>query len=326
MKQAPLGLIALAAMLFVAPAGFANPLPSMQVQSSAVDEASTEVDEIVVVARRAGLPIWTVRRGDEGVLILAGMIREVPQDFEWQGAALESAVGRVDRVLFPQEGRASPADIIRILWRARTITMLPDNGTIDQFLSPQNYRRLETLMTYKGNDRWKTLRPLMSAIDLANDGAGARSERNARVERTAERAARRARVQTFRIGVVRGNELVESLISSPPETQVPCLLAAMSAAEYGPTAMSDRAEAWRNLDVKGVLANPFDRVTDECWPWGDPSVRVRMRGEWVNAISTAVADQGVTLAIVPVRTLGETDGVLDQLVAAGFEIDGPDWK
>ena len=270
--------------------------------------------------------MWTVRKGDDGVLILVGMIREVPRGFEWRAEALEGAVARVDRVLFPQEGRASPADILRILWRARTIVMLPDGGTLERVVPGEDYQRLLPLMASEKNENWKRTRPLMVAMDLVREQAGEDGSRDPRVERVAERAARRADIKTHHIGVVRGNELVESLISSPPETQLPCLRAAMGAAEYGAGAMQDRAEAWRALDVKAVLASPFDAVMDECWPWGDPAVRVRMRTEWVNAISTAIADDGVTLAVAPIRTLGEADGVLDQLVAAGYEIDGPDWK
>lgn len=291
-----------------------------------VDPDAVAVEEIVVSARRAGLPMWTVRRGDEGVLILAGIIREAPRDFRWREDALGQAVQRVDRVLMPQNMKASPADVLRMLWRARTIVMLPDNGTLEQVLSAEDYARLLPLMAGEKDESWKTVRPLMVAMDLVQDQAGERRSRDPNVERAARRMARRANVPVLRVGLVRGEELVETLISSPPATQVDCLRAAMAAAEYGTTAMQDRAQAWGQLDVKAVLASPFDAVMDECWPWGDPSVRGRMRQEWVSAISTAVADQGVTLAIAPVRTLGETGGVLDQLVAAGFEIDGPEWK
>lgn len=270
--------------------------------------------------------MWTVRRGDEGVLVLVGMIREAPRGFEWRAEALETAVSRADRVLFPQEGRASPADVLRILWRARTIVMLPEGQTLDQVLAEEDFARLQPLMAEEKDEKWLRLRPLMVAMDLARGRAGENRSRDPGVERVASRAARRAGIRTFHIGAVRGSELVESLISSPPETQVPCLRAAMAAAEYGPTAMADRATAWKSLDVKGVLASPFDAVMDECWPWGDPAVRERMRTEWVGAIATAIADEGVTLAIAPVRTLGEPEGVLDLLVAQGFEIDGPEWK
>ena len=298
----------------------------VQAQEHSAEADVVQVEEVVVSARRAGLPIWTVRKGDEGVLILVGMIREVPRGFEWRSEALESAVRRVDRVLFSQDMRASPADILRILWRARTIVMLPDGQTLDQVIPAEDYQRLVPLMADERNETWRRTRPLMVAMDLVRGKAGEDGSRDPRVERVAERAARRAGIKTHSIGVVRGNELVDSLISSAPETQLPCLRAAMAAAEYGDRAMADRAEAWRNLDVRAVLASPFDAVMDECWPWGDPAVRGRMRSEWVNAISTAIADEGVTLAVAPIRTLGEAEGVLDQLVAAGYEIDGPDWK
>ncbi|WP_312135184.1 TraB/GumN family protein [Brevundimonas sp.] len=290
------------------------------------EDAPSQVEEIVVVARRAGLPIWTVRRGDEGVLILAGMIREVPKDFEWRAQALEDAVTRSDRVLFAQEGRASPADIFRIIWRSRTIAILPDDTRAADYLSVEDMARLTALMAGQRNDNWQRTSFLLTAIELIKDKGGEKDAKSPRIERAVERAARRAGVKTHHIGVVRGNELVETLISAPPQTHIPCLDAAMSVAEYGPTAVSDRAAAWSRLDVKGVLASPVDLAMDVCWPWGDPEVRPRARAEWVNAISTAIADEGVTLAVAPVRTLGEAGGVLDMLVAAGFEIDGPDWK
>ena len=290
------------------------------------EDAPSQVEEIVVVARRAGLPIWTVRRGDEGVLILAGMIREVPKDFEWRAQALEDTVTRSDRVLFAQEGRASPADIFRILWRSRTIAILPDDTRAADYLSVEDMARLTALMAGQRNDNWQRTSFLLTAIELIKDKGGEKDAKSPRIERAVERAARRAGVKTHHIGVVRGNELVETLISAPPQTHIPCLDAAMSVAEYGPTAVSDRAAAWSRLDVKGVLASPVDLAMDVCWPWGDPEVRPRARAEWVNAISTAIADEGVTLAVAPVRTLGEAGGVLDMLVAAGFEIDGPEWK
>lgn len=326
MKTVSVSAILAAAALFTAPAAHALTVQEVPAATAAPAEETSEVEQIVVSARRAGLPMWTVRKGDEGVLILVGMIREVPKDFEWRTEALESAVGRVDRVLLPQEMRASPADVLRMLWRARTIVMLPNGGRLDGLIHPDDFLRLLPLMAGERNETWVRTRPLMVAMDLVKEQTGEKDARDPRVERVAERAARRARLTTHEIGVVRGSELVETLISSPPETQIGCLRAAMSAAEYGPTAMADRAQSWSRQDVKAVIASPFDAVMDECWPWGDPAVRGRMRTEWVTAISSAIADEGVTLAVAPVRTLGEADGVLDLLVAQGFEIDGPEWK
>ena len=85
------------------------------------EETATRVDEVVVTARRAGAPMWTVRRDGEGVMILVGAIEEAPRDFEWRAQALEEAAARSDRILFPQRGRASPADVLRLMWRLSLI-------------------------------------------------------------------------------------------------------------------------------------------------------------------------------------------------------------
>lgn len=69
-------------------------------------EAIATVDEIVVVARRAGLPMWTVETAT-GSVILVGAISGVPRDYAWRPEALEAATARAERILYPIEGRAS---------------------------------------------------------------------------------------------------------------------------------------------------------------------------------------------------------------------------
>ena len=112
--KAPLLSVALAALLI------ASAVPSSTFAARGQSEA-TRVDEVVVTARRADAPMWTVRRDGEGVMILVGAIEEAPRDFEWRAQALEEAAARSDRILFPQRGRASPADVLRLMWRIRTI-------------------------------------------------------------------------------------------------------------------------------------------------------------------------------------------------------------
>jgi hypothetical protein len=43
-------------------------------------------------------------------------------------------------------------------------------------------------------------------------------------------------------------------------------------------------------------------------------------------VTGALSQDGVTLAVAPLRVLAEPDGVLDTLEAEGFEIVGPAWK
>lgn len=318
--KAPLLSVALAALIL------ASAAPSSAFAAEGQAETATRVDEVVVSARRAGAPMWTVRRDGEGVMILVGAIEEAPRDFEWRAQALEEAAARSDRILFPQRGRASPADVLRLMWRIRTIGWLPEGTTTADYLDPADQARLEALMADEKTDQWRRYSLLMLAIDLFKDKAGEKDARPVGADEAVRRAARKARVPIRSVGVVRGADLVESLITAPPATHRECLRAALSAAELGPDAVRLRAEAWRGLRVAEVLASPVDQAVDRCWPWGDPQIGQQLRTEWTDAIAQALTQSGLTMAVAPLRRLAEPGGVLDTLEAQGFEVDGPEWR
>lgn len=305
------------ALVFVAPAA---------AQIPAGEPPATEVEEIIVTARRAGAPIWTVER-DGSTLILVGAISGVPRDMSWRPDALEDATARADLILLPQEARASVADLFRIIWRARTIGLMPQGQTYADHLSPQWAARLEAQNADERNDRWKTTSLLFTAIDLLRDraGFGQGREGDDAVD-VVRRAARRGRVEARPIGIVRGDEVIDSLIRAPQSAHVPCVQAAIESAEAGPNAARDRAEAWRRLRVADVVASPIDRALYECWPWGDPDVAPQLHEQWAAAVETAMVSPGVTLGVAPVRLLAAEGAVLDQLEARGFEVEGPEWK
>ena len=62
------------------------------------------------------------------------------------------------------------------------------------------------------------------------------------------------------------------------------------------------------------------------WPRTDGRFATELRQQWVDAVRTAIARLGITLAVVPLRMLAEPGGLLDQLDARGAEINGPAWR
>lgn len=290
---------------------------------STTDQDAVAVDDIVVTARRAGLPIWQVERGGSTV-ILIGAIGGVPRDFEWRPEALEAATARSQRILYPQEGRASPADVFRLIWRIRTISRLPQGKTTADYLSPQLQARLEAVMATERNPAWHTQSFVVLGLDLLEKAGFERRSRGA-VE-AVRQAARRAHVDGEPVGVVRGDELIDNLITQPPEVYLPCLEAAITAAEAGPAGAAERLEAWRSLHVAQVLATPLDKALNLCWPSGDPDIAPVLRTQWREATTAALVQPGVTLSVVSLRILAEPGGVLDQLEAEGLDVVGPNWK
>ena len=311
------------AVLFVLASG---PTIAAAVSAQTQEPQVSELDEIVVLARRSGAPMWTVTRGDS-TLILVGAITGIPRDLAWRPDDLEAAAARSNQILSPLEGRVSVSDIFRIIWRARTIGMMPEGQTSADYLTPDYQARLESIMAAERNQDWRTESLLLVGVQLMRDKAGYQAGRSGDdVMDVIRRAARRARVPVRPVGTVRGDEVVESLITAPQTAHVPCLEAAIVAAEQGPDSARIRAEDWRALRVADVVASPIDRALNQCWPWGDPEIAPQLRQQWAAAIETALVSPGVIMGVAPIRLLAEEGGVLDGLEARGFDVVGPEWK
>ncbi|HEY0925615.1 TraB/GumN family protein [Brevundimonas sp.] len=306
---------------------FSAAAPSVLAQSAPpVAQEATELDEVVVLARRSGAPMWTVTRGDS-TLILVGSIRSIPRDVTWRPDALEAAAAKADLILLPQEGRASFSDLLRVIWRARTIGRMPQGQTTADYLSPDYQARLEALMAGERGQGWRTQSLLFVGLDLMQDKAGFRAggETQDAID-VVRRSGRRARIDMRPVGIVRGDEMVASLINAPQTVHVPCVERAIAAAEAGPEASRDRALDWRAFRVPDVVNSPIEQALNVCWPWGDPELAPQLHQQWAAAVETAMISPGVTMGVAPVRLLAEEGGVLDSLKARGFEIVGPEWR
>jgi len=300
--------------------------PAALAQSPAEPQAVTELDEVVVLARQSGAPMWTITR-DGSTLILVGSIRAIPRDVAWRPEALEAATARADLILLPQEGRASFSDILRVIWRARTIGRMPQGDTTATYLSPEYQGRLEALMAGERNQNWRTQSLLFTSVDLMQDKAGFGAGRDAPdAVDVVRRSGRRARIEMRPVGTLRGDELVDSLITAPQTVHVPCAERAIAAAEAGPESSRERAVDWRAFRVPEVVNSPIEQALNVCWPWGDPEIAPQLHQQWAAAVETAMISPGTTMGVAPVRLLAEPGGVLDSLEARGFEIEGPEWK
>lgn len=299
------------------------PISTASMAQTPEPEAASTLDDVIVTARRAGAPMWTVERGDS-VVILIGSIEGVPRDYAWRPEALEAATRESRRILYPMEARASPADILRMLWRIRTIARLPNGTTIADHVPPELLVRLERLKADERSDSWRTESLIGLSFDLLRDAG---RERRGRGAPTVVRdAARAARIPGEPVGVVRGDELIDNLITLPPSTYLGCVEVATTAAEAGPAGAAARLDAWSGLRVPEVLANPLDQALGLCWPSGDPDIAPVVRTRWAEATNAALDQPGVTLGVAPLRILAEPGGVLDQLEAQGLDPRGPEWK
>ena len=297
--------------------------PAVRAQTPQGPEA-TIVEEVVVLARRSGAPMWEITRG-ESTVILVGEILGVPEATPWRPDALETATLRADRVISNMRVRVSASDLFRLLWRARTLTRLPGDTTSADYLDPEWQVRLEALEAAHGQD-YSHDSFLIASSDLLNRRLRFKRETADDAGDVINRAARRNRIPVRSVSAGRGDELVENLLTAPPETLAPCLIAAIVATEAGPEGLVARGHAWTRFQVPAVLASPLEIALGQCWPWGDPTLGPQLKRAWLEAVDAALAQDGTTMAVAPLTVVAEPGGVLDVLEARGFDIDGPEWK
>lgn len=291
--------------------------------ASAQDPAPSD-NAIVVTAQRSGAPMWTIDT-PTGTIILVGEIRAIPKTTPWQPDRLKEATAQADRVILGARPKISPGDVLRLIFSGSKFTKLPDKTVASEYLTADQWARLEALGTAHEED-YARQSFLMTSFQMLRKELRFNRDTADDASDVVEKAADKADVPTTRAGTLRGEDIIDNLADAPPAAHIPCLNAAMDAVEAGPDIVEKRAADWRRYDIPSVMANPLEGALGQCWPWADETLGSELRTIWVDTIAEVAAAKGTTLAVVPLRVLAESGGVLDQLDARGFDISGPEWK
>lgn len=299
-------------------------LASASLPAVAQEAAPDSAEEVVVTARNSGAPMWTVRT-ETGVVLLVGEMRNVPKATPWYPDRLERAAGGAQRIMLGTKAKVSPGDILRLIFAGGKLTKLPNERVAADYLDATRLARLRALEARYAQD-YSRRNFLITSFDLLSRRLAFSKDTGDDATDVVRKAARRADIATRPVGAVRGEDMLDNLFAAAPETHLPCLDAAMTAAEIGPQIVTARGKAWSSFDVPGLMANPLETALGRCWPWTDNQLGTELRGQWVAALDEAVSQSGVTLAVVPIRVLAEQGGVLDQLQSRGLSINGPVWR
>ena len=293
-------------------------------QQQSVPNSAQTVEEIVVTARRTGIPVWRVT-GPRTTIVLIGSIQEVSKDTRWDPGALTDTLRKADRVMFPSMIglTASPLAIFGILWKARKMATLPKGQTLARLMPPEQFQRLVALKN-RGvlKAGFERKHPLVIAEDLREFAKGKRGYGPGATQYV-EKAARKYKLKRVPITTLKAKPILNDFFASPPGNYVPCLLSAVSLVEAGPGAVKAHSDAWAQRRVPDVLASPAEKTAGACSPtnWGlipNTDLRPQMR--------RLMTEPQLTVAVVSLGSLAHRGGILDDLAAAGFDIEGPRWK
>ncbi|OYY76227.1 MAG: hypothetical protein B7Y43_16150 [Sphingomonas sp. 28-62-20] len=331
MNKTPARKLVVRMIIGVAMMGAAFAPSAAQVPPVAPSEPTAE--DIVVTARRSGIPVWQVT-GPRTTVVLVGSIGSVAPGTQWDPASLDSALAKADRIMFPEalNVKIGLFSLIGTIGKWRNQASLPKGQTLQQIATPEQWARLVALrdrgIIKPGFERKHpyhlaiTLQASVRTNQKRIPGANAYVRRFVRKNKSKEIPLAQASVK----------EITADFFGSDPRTHMACLMDAVTLVEAGPAgiqartnAFAARSAAWAARRVPEALAARTDNGRRSCWPEGgrfdlaqEASLRPTVRG--------LMTKSEVTLAVLSLDSLAERGGILDDLVAAGFDVSGPRWR
>ena len=287
--------------------------------------ASVNEQEVVVTARRTGIPVWSVQ-GPQGTLVLVSSISPVVPGTKWEPGLLSQAVQKADRVLFLNgvQASVSPFQAVGYYLKFRNRATLSKGQGLGQMLSPQDLQRLGALQR-RGvlKPGWERRNPLHLSIELRNRTQGKMKE-TAGAGGYVAAAARTHKRSIVPLRTVRAGPLAKRFFATPPSAFVPCLRDSIALAEAGGGVFKARSDAWAQRRVKDVLAYPGGGA--DIVDCGPSDLREALNPDLRPTMRRLVREPGSTLAVVDLKALAQGGGILDNLKAAGYEVRGPAWN
>ena len=292
------------------------------------------IEEITVVGRYPGPPLWRVSSG-ERVLWIFGDLTPVPKGLSWDPRNAERVLDRADAVIGPMRIRAptyNPIKIFRMLRAARRLSRLPGESTLSDVLPPDLYARYDTLRRRHMPDdkRGEQLRPALAALRLhgaALDDVGLTLDTG--VLKTIERLMKRSDAEEAPANVeTEAATVLEELEKVTRDAELNCFATVLTTLESDLDGMKERAEAWATGDVDALQRFDYPDAQGDCLAMLFSSSGIKDLGDelfakWLREAEHALATYDTTFSVLPIRELIASDGLLAQLKTRGYTVTPP---
>lgn len=309
-------------------------------------------EEIVVVGRQPGPPLWRVYNDDK-VLWIFPYLETVPKDMIWESDKVAVVIAGSQESLSMPDISASaspllllnPINIFRGMRLAKRMIRNPDDATLEEVLPPELFARFAALQTqyFPRNDDFEEVRPLvagvrMTALIQKKEGLVSGGDimktirrlirRNKDIERT-EIEVKMDLEGSFSTLAERAENLMASLSR---EQELACFEDRVRRMESDLDDMKLRANTWAQGYVDEFRDVPLvGDAADACVNLIAGSseqelvVELQSRAEelWLANAERALANNQSTFAILPINDLLSDDGLLSKLKAKGYEIREP---
>jgi hypothetical protein len=314
----------LAALVFAAP-----------LAAQTGDAAQPTIEEITVIGRYPGPPLWKVTSGARTLWVF-GELSPVPKGLDWDPRNAERVLDRAGVVIGSPRVSAmtlNPVRIFRLYRGARRLVRLPEDATLADQMPPELYARYAALrMRYlpKVDEDDEEVRPALAVLTLyraALDDTGLTSDSG--VGKTIARKMRRSKAEEAEVVVETEPETVlDELKKITPEAELACFASVLTSIETDLDGMKERANAWAIGDVAALKRFDYPDSQGNCLDAlvtveGFAQLRDELYGKWLSEAEHALATYDTSFSVLPMRELVAGDGLLAQLAARGYTVTAP---
>lgn len=295
--------------------------------------APASAEDIVVIAQRSGIPVWRVT-GPASTAVLVGTIGRVTPGTRWDPLPLDAALAKADRVMFPETIGVSGGafTIIGALAKWRSQASLPRGQTLQAMTTPAQWARLVALqnrgLLKPGFERKHPFHLALTLRGMVQD----RGKLVPGADSYVRRFLGKNKAKRVPMRQASAKEVMREFFGSAPRTHVACLMDAVAQVEAGRAgtdlrraAMEARSRAWAERRVADAVAAKPDDGLRSCWP-SSTRLDIARDASLTPTIRSLLNAPQSTVVILSIDSLARPGGVLDDLVAAGFDVRGPRWK
>jgi uncharacterized protein YbaP (TraB family) len=313
--------------------GLATGAADLAAAQSVRSGAPATIEEITVIGRYPGPPLWRVSSG-EHVLYIFGELQPVPKGLDWDPRNAERVIENAEVVIGAPRVSAptfNPIRLFRLFRAARRLARNPGNAGLDDVLPPDLYARYATLRArHQPNDKEEDLRPALAALRLygaALDDVGLTTDSG--VGKTIARLMRRADADEAEIVIKTEPETVlGELEKVTREAELTCFASIMTSIETDLDGMKERANAWAVGDVDALERFDYPDSEGNCLAMlfsagGLAELRDDLYAQWLREAEDALTNHERSFSVLPMRQLVAADGVLAQLAARGYTVTPP---
>lgn len=285
----------------------------------------------MVTGERAGPGMWHVHHGSADVWLL-GSLSPLPRGITWRSRQVERVLETASQVLVQKPFEISIPRILWVLLTERSLVLETGGKRLKDVLPPNLHARFAALRRkYSGDpDKWEHYRPIIAAALLQQAafhqiGLSMRLDLGAAVRILAK--PKHVRVEEVKIAAV--GDMLDALKTMAPATENICVDASLVTTESALPRLIERAQAWADGNLERLQGLPVPQEVDACREAleggrGALDIIALMRRSWLGSIEKSLQGSGTTIAVVNLDLLIDPGGLLDELRAAGYQIEAPE--